>query len=260
MACNYRGREALMTTSAAFARHEHAILEGIARGHALHDSLTAIVRLVEEQAGGMFCSILLLDEDGLHVRTGAAPSLPSELMRQFDGQEIGPAAGSCGTAAFRRERVIVDDIATHPYWELYKTAVLPHGLRACWSTPIFDATGDVLGTFAMYYNKVHRPSPEEITWVDTATNLASIAISRSRTDTLLRRSAAKAMRLTRLYAASWIVRDSIIRGEAEVDFADVLCNVLVSSGIVPIALAAPRDSDTPTFAPAMHVVDPGSAA
>jgi signal transduction histidine kinase/CheY-like chemotaxis protein len=160
----------------SFETSERDVLERIAGGAPLAGVLEQIVRLVEAQAPGMCCSILLLDRDQRCVRYGAAPSLPVEFSRAIEGQPIGPEAGSCGTAAYRGERVVVEDIAVHPYWAAYRDFTLPHGLRACWSSPIFSTTREVLGTFAMYYREPRGPRPREIAWVEAATHLAAIAI------------------------------------------------------------------------------------
>ncbi len=123
---------------AALLKGQNQVLELIGRGAGLHEILDLLVRTVEAECPGMLCSILLLDPDGVHVRYGAAPSLPEDYNRAIEGQPIGPRAGSCGTAAFRSEPVVVEDIATDPLWEAYRDVALKHGLRACWSTPIFD--------------------------------------------------------------------------------------------------------------------------
>lgn len=151
-------------------------------GVPLHDVLDGIVRFIESQSDEMKCSILLMDQDGTTLRHGAAPSLPEVYTKAIDGAHIGPAAGSCGTAAFRREPVIVEDIATHPYWVNYKQLILPHGFSACWSTPILDRNGVVLGTFAMYYRAPRGPKDIEREWVRVATHLTAVAISRDRSD------------------------------------------------------------------------------
>lgn len=167
---------------------QQRILEGVAQGSALRSSLEGIVRFIEGQAPGMQGSILLLDSEGNTVRHGAGPSLPPEYMEAIDGAPIGPTAGSCGTAAFTREPVYVEDIETDPRWTAYKHLATPHGLRACWSTPIFDAEGRVLGTFAMYYRRVGKPTEDHRRLIDVATQLASIAISRARTEQALHES------------------------------------------------------------------------
>ena len=108
-------------------------------GAPLEQSLDSLLRVVEAQSSGMLGSILLLDADGTHVHHLAAPSLPLEFCRAIDGEAIGEGAGSCGTAMYRREPVIVEDIASDPLWSDYREIALRHGLRAAWSTPIFDA-------------------------------------------------------------------------------------------------------------------------
>ncbi len=166
----------------AFEHGQRDLLEKIAGGVPLGEVLEGIVRLIERQSAAMRCSILLLDPATRQVRHGAAPSLPPEIVSAFDGQAIGPSAGSCGTAAYLGEPVVVEDIATHPYWERYRAPVLAAGLRACWSTPICSGGGEVLGTFAMYYDEPRRPADEELRWVGVATHLAAVAVGRDRAE------------------------------------------------------------------------------
>jgi diguanylate cyclase (GGDEF)-like protein/PAS domain S-box-containing protein len=167
------------------------LLEKVSSGIPLSEILTELIGFIESQSPGMLGSILLLDDDGVHVRHGAAPSLPAEFIAAVDGQPIGPIAGSCGTAAYRKEAVYVEDIATDPLWENYKAAALPHGLRASWSTPIFDTQGQVLGTFAMYYPQMGLPKQEHLRLIDTATHIAAIAISHHRKEEALHESEAR---------------------------------------------------------------------
>ncbi|HEX2679331.1 MAG TPA: GAF domain-containing protein, partial [Polyangiales bacterium] len=165
-----------------FDEEQRQILEQIATGAPLSDVLVNIVRLVEKRSPGMPCSILLLDRASDTLRHGAAPNLPSEYLRAIDGSKIGATAGSCGAAAYLQRTVIVEDIDSHPNWVDYKHLALPHGLRACWSTPIFSAQHEPLGTFAMYYRKPRGPSGDDKRNVDAATHLAAIAIARERTE------------------------------------------------------------------------------
>ena len=123
-------------------------------------------------------SILLLD--GTHLRHGAAPHLPPAYCAVIDGAEIGPCAGSCGTAAFTGRPVYVTDIATDPLWANYRDLALPHGLKACWSTPIFDDQQNVLGTFAIYHVTPCGPAAEEIDAIRTITEHVARAIMWSR--------------------------------------------------------------------------------
>jgi len=169
-----------------FVAGQSAILERIARGEPLRNVLEALLHFIEAQAPGMIGSVLLLDPDGVHVRHGASPSLPEAFTRSLDGLPIGEGAGSCGTAAFRREPVIVADIAADPLWAGYRDAALDYGLRACWSTPIFDAAGRVLGTFAIYYRQAGPPAARDQRLVDVATHLASVAISHDQKEAAIR--------------------------------------------------------------------------
>src|SRR6202790_2808958 len=162
----------------ALREGESRILEMIARDAPLEEILEKLVRVVEAQFAGLLCSVLLLDEDGQHVRHGAAPSLPQPYSRAIDGLCIGPKAGSCGTAMYRREPVVVTDILQDPLWESYRDLAAPYGLRACWSTPILAHSGKALGSFAMYYREPRSPSPAETRALKMATHLAGIAIER----------------------------------------------------------------------------------
>jgi PAS domain S-box-containing protein len=157
---------------------ESRILEMIARDARVEEILESLVRVVEAQFAGLLCSVLLLDEDGQHMRHGAAPSLPEPYTKAIDGLCIGPKAGSCGTAMYRREPVVVTDILEDPLWEPYRDVVEPYGLRACWSTPILASSGKTLGSFAMYYCEPRSPSPAETRALEMATHLAGIAIER----------------------------------------------------------------------------------
>lgn len=154
-------------------------------------ALENLVLLMEQQAPEMIGSVLLLDVDGVTLHHGAAPNLPVEYCRLIDGSRIGPVAGSCGTAAWRGTQVIVRDITTDPLWADYRQFALPHGLVACWSTPIRDGEGPVLGTFAMYYREPREPHDAEQALIRTATTLASNIILRARTLAALRRSEAE---------------------------------------------------------------------
>ncbi|MEW9573328.1 EAL domain-containing protein [Rhodanobacter sp. Si-c] len=162
------------------AAGQHEILLGIAAQQPLAESLQRIACLHESLNPGALCSLQLLDADGRHVLHGAAPSLPEAYNQGIDGLEIGEAHGSCGTAAWCGKRVVVDDIATHPYWVNYRELALAHGLRACWSTPVPGSHGDVLGTFAVYYREPRAPRPDELANIDRMLPIAGIAIESER--------------------------------------------------------------------------------
>ncbi len=168
---------------------EKRVLEMIARGDALAPVLEALCRLVEDLASGALASILLYDAKTATLHHGAAPSLPAAYSQAIDGASIGPTAGSCGTAAYRAEPVIVDDIATDPLRADYRHLALAHDLRACWSTPILSPHGTVLGTFAIYHRTPRAPAPPAQKVVAQVTHLASIALERDRAEAALREQA-----------------------------------------------------------------------
>jgi len=140
--------------------------------------LQAIVQGVEQIKPEMLCSILLLDDEGRSLCNGIAPSLPAFYNAAIEGVEIGMGVGSCGTAAFTGERMIVVDIATHPYWAAFKEIALTAQLGACWSQPILSASQKVLGTFAIYHHTKNSPTPSDIHIIEQSARLASIAIER----------------------------------------------------------------------------------
>jgi formate hydrogenlyase transcriptional activator len=163
-------------------------LKMILLGSPLKEVLTTITRLIEAHSTGMLCSISLLDEDGVHLRYGVAPSLPEAYRAATDGISIGPSVGSCGTAAYLRQPVFVSDIASDPRWVKYRDFALQNGLRSAWSTPMISHDGKVLGTFCMYYGEVRHPGPAEIQLIDYAGRIAGIAIDRDRSQTALTRA------------------------------------------------------------------------
>ncbi|MFM8445087.1 MAG: PAS domain S-box protein, partial [Methylococcus sp.] len=152
----------------------------LASGASLPNILESLVRVIESSHAGLLCSILLLDQEGTHLLTGAAPSLPDFYNRAIHGLAIGPAEGSCGAAAFTGQRVIVEDIQTHPNWVNFRQLAARAGLGACWSEPIRSATGQVCGTFAIYHRHPSRPSPADLQLIEQAANLAAIAVDRTR--------------------------------------------------------------------------------
>src|SRR3989454_9308417 len=177
---------------------EKRLLEMIARGDSPARILDALCRLVEELASGALSSVLLLDSKNSRLRHGAAPSLPIKYTEAIDGLVIGPCVGSCGTAAYRAEPVIVSDIATDPLWANYRALALAHGLQACWSTPILSSAGKVLGTFAIYYREPRSPTPQEHNLIEQITHLASIAVEREQAEEALRQAQADLAHVSRV--------------------------------------------------------------
>lgn len=159
----------------------------------LERTLGELIGIVESTSKtGVIGSILLLDQDGKHLRHGAAPNLPKAYNEAIDGAEIGPCVGSCGTAAFTAEPVFVSDIASDPLWIDFKELANEHGLRACWSTPILTSGRKVLGTFAMYHREPREPTIRDLVLVDLVTQTAALVIDRDRANATLRKIASMA--------------------------------------------------------------------
>ncbi|MEY2498967.1 MAG: hypothetical protein QOD12_2523 [Verrucomicrobiota bacterium] len=190
----------------ALLAEENRILEMVAKGDSLADILDSLCRLVEELSSGVLASILLMDPNGKQLRHGAAPNLPKAYTDAIDGLVIGPSVGSCGTAAYQAEQVIVSDIAVDPRWAPFRGLALKHSLGACWSTPIFSSEGKVIGTFAMYYREPRSPNPGEQDTIQHITYLAGVAIQRKMAERALHESKtylAEAQRLSHTGSWAW---------------------------------------------------------
>src|SRR5512133_2883533 len=205
------------------------ILEEMARGATLPELLELIVRFVEQETPGALCSVLLIDETGTRLLHGAAPSLPDAYNQAVDGLKIGQGVGSCGTAAFTRQRVIVEQIEGHPYWKGFSHA-LEAGLQACWSEPVLATDGDLLGTFAMYYREVRSPTQEELQLIESAAHLASIAIGRARDETQRMLLEEQLLHIQKIEAIGQLA------GGVAHDFNNLLTPIIVYADMVKRAL------------------------
>jgi diguanylate cyclase (GGDEF)-like protein len=165
------------------------LLEMLAHGEALPMILANLNTVVEKQLQGGMSSILMLDEEGKKLSTVSAPSLPDAYNNALQDQEIGSEVGSCGAAAYRNATVIAEDIETNPRWEAYRELALRHNLRACWSTPIRNTFGRVLGTLAIYHSTPYKPNKTDLDITMTAANIAGIAIEAKQTELRLQNMA-----------------------------------------------------------------------
>ena len=172
-------------------RSRTSALERLAAGASLDEVLEALVRSAEEGNPDLLCSILLLDTEAGCLRHGIAPSLPPFFIEAIDGQRVGPDAAACGAAAHTAQRVIVEDVMSHPSCAPYRSVAARAGIRACWSVPILDRDNTVLGTFASYYSEPRVPDEMDLEFIHGAAYLAGIAIEHKRTEEALRRSEAR---------------------------------------------------------------------
>ncbi|WDD97456.1 EAL domain-containing protein [Thalassomonas actiniarum] len=166
-------------------RLRNQVLELIARSEPLTEILTAIVTGVELEYPDMMCSILLMDDTGTKLTLKAAPSMPDFYNQAVDGLIIGENVGSCGTSAYTGKRVVVEDIASHPLWTSYTELAARAQLGSCWSEPIIDPEGKVLGTFAIYHKEKSAPSARDFHLIEQSAALASISIERAQANKLI---------------------------------------------------------------------------
>jgi len=164
-------------TEAEFARH-HRILEAIAMGAPVDETLDAICQLVEEDFPGTRCSVLLVDDDGRSLHHAAGPSLPAAYLEQLDGLEVAEGSAACGTAASRNETVVVEDTLSDPLTADFRGAADAYTLRSVWSQPLRLASDQVAGCFAVYRSEPHRPDADELQRVTALGHLAALAIER----------------------------------------------------------------------------------
>ncbi len=164
---------------------QNNVLEMIAVGAPLRSVLNALAVLVESQADGLLCSVLLPDADALHVYHAATGSLPRSYVTAIDGSAVGPYTATWGAAMYSRLPVTTADIFEDPLWADFRDLGVVHHLRACWSTPVVSRRGVVLGLFVMYYRAPRTPGEGERKLLDSLTPIARVAIERSRADEAL---------------------------------------------------------------------------
>jgi GAF domain-containing protein len=220
----------LETPCEDFQTGQGRILQMIAANKPLSDILDDLVKLIERESNDMLCSVLLLSDDGNHVRHGAAPSLPADYVKAIDGAAIGPKLGSCGTAMWRGEPVVVVDIMKDPLWEDFRSLAAAANLRACWSTPILSGRGKVLGSFAMYYHEPRTPSGDEARFTDVATRIAALAIERQAAREAMARTQDELAQAEIMGEAASSIADEVEQPLASITNSAERCLELLSQG------------------------------
>src|SRR6202790_3281201 len=175
------------------ATGEKLLLEMVTSGHSMPEILDALCEFVESATSGCYCSVVLVDPTGTRLEHGAAPSLPASFITSIIGRPVNAESGPCAMAAYLNEQVIAADLTTETRWAEYEWCpmALAHGMRACWSTPIRSAAGEVLGAFAIYYAEPRTPTPRDQALIDQFMHIASITVERERSQTSLTRALSK---------------------------------------------------------------------
>ncbi|MCB1704373.1 MAG: PAS domain-containing protein [Halioglobus sp.] len=174
-----------------FRALEHSMLDNITSGQSLESVLESLVLLIEQYSEDTLCCVLLLDDEGKAVVNALAPHFSNGYAKAVHGLAVGPRAGSCGTAMYRKARVIVQDIFSDPLWEGFDDIKNLSGGRSCWSTPVFSGDGKVVGSFAIYAREARRPTREELILMDSAAQFSHLAIEKHRAQQALRLSEAR---------------------------------------------------------------------
>lgn len=218
-----------LANSSLVIEEERRMLELVAKGAPLSEVLNTLTLAIERISPGALCTIMLLDEEHRRfLSVASGPSLPEEYLQALNGLPIGPDVGACGTAAFRNETVVVEDVATDPKFAVGRDFVLRQNLRSVWSEPVRDSSGNALGTFAIYHRHIAKPRSEELRMARAAAQLTGNAIERIRAEKALS-DATK-----RLNLAEKVARFGIW----EVDFAK---SVMTISGGMAAIMGRPAD-------------------
>ena len=157
-------------------KFQNRILKMAARHAPLPEVLTQLILGIEAEHPQMLCSIMCPNPDGKTIGVVAAPSLPAAYSAAIQQVRIGPGVGSCGTAAYSGERVVIESIETHPYWANFRDLALGHGLHSCWSQPVKDADGQLLGVFAIYHCQPTKPTASDIALIESLADLSSLVL------------------------------------------------------------------------------------
>ncbi|MDR9405246.1 MAG: PAS domain S-box protein, partial [Halothece sp. Uz-M2-17] len=158
-------------------KEQTVILEAIATHQPLSKILKQLIRTVETLIPNRIGSFLLYNPKDNCLGSGEAINLPQEYLEALEGLPLGPNVGCCGTAAYRKEPVIVSNIATDPLWEEFRDLALSFNLQAAWSYPIFGENGALLGTFCCYSSRVEEPTPRDLELTQMISHLAGLAIT-----------------------------------------------------------------------------------
>ena len=215
----------------------------------MHEILEGMVLIIEDERPGMKCSVLLLDESGSHVSVGAGPSLPDDYNSAVEGLKIGPGVGSCGTASYWNERVIVEDIQNDVLWRDLKEYAANARVRSCWSHPITSKNGRVLGATALYSPEPRVPTQPELDGLATAARMFGLTIERAHAEETLKTSEAARIKReseleNQLHQAAKMEALGVLAGGLAHDFNNVLATVLGNAELAMTTV--PHDGKTVT--------------
>lgn len=169
-----------MLNELALMEAQQEVHERIAQQVPLEDTLDAIARWIGVLLPDAIVAFMRYDAH--HQTLSLIPSQRFSRAYQecLQAVPIGPNAASFGSAAFRREPVVTEDIHTDPRWTAFRDAAKREGLRACWSNPVLTAQGELLGTFGIYFHEPQLPTDTSRRRLNQAAALVALAILRDR--------------------------------------------------------------------------------
>jgi PAS domain S-box-containing protein len=128
---------------------KHFMEESISSSESIQKVLKTYLLGIEGLFSNLNTSILSIEHNRL--RNLMSPSLPLGLTEAIEGLPIGINQGSCGTAAYTKETIFVNNIFNDERWEGYIDLAKEYNFTACWSHPLFNQEGNVIATFALYF-------------------------------------------------------------------------------------------------------------
>lgn len=231
---------------------EKHLLGLMAGGAPLAQVLASLCKLVRASLDDALCSVVLVDprrtrsvqetSRRLRLQPGAAPDVPADLLEDTDGRPLESDASPVALAATRDVPVFVTNVAEEVRWEAWQSIALAQGVRAHWSTPVKSSTGDVMGVLSILFREPRASEPSHHNLIAQFTQLASIAIERSRSEAALRQSEAflaRTQRLTLTGTVAWrVATDEILWSEElyriyEFDPGVTLTHDLINTRIHP---------------------------
>ena len=172
----------------SFQSIKNHVLELMAQGRSLREILLILTQETNHFLPGLRTTIMLMQPDQQTLSTFVGPDMPLKYIEAINQVPIGPSVGSCSTAAYFGQRVIVQDITTHKLWIDYQELVLPYRFRGCWSEPIKSDKQQVLGIFGLYFDEPREPEPRELKLIQACAELSALVITRKQSEEALRQS------------------------------------------------------------------------
>ncbi|WP_372965625.1 putative bifunctional diguanylate cyclase/phosphodiesterase [Marinobacter sp.] len=175
-----------MNSILAELANQQKIQDMISNHEPFRDILAAVIRIVAQPMPEALVTFMMYDQADDTISLISGDGLSEDYKAAMQRVKIGPEVGTCGAAAFCRDVVITESIADDLSWAAYRDYALKEGLAACWSSPVLDAAGELLGTFAVYHRSPCKPDERQLVLIQRATGLLALALIHQRDKRALR--------------------------------------------------------------------------